>query len=187
MSGETIIRLASTQTILIRAARPADAAAIARAHLVSHRETYGPIFDAGYDAPDLAARCRQWQDWLAGGPSAFVAAIGSAADEPAAEDAEDIVGFVHAETAHLTSLYVLRAYQQRGLGRRLLARLLTDLHRRGHGEARFHVLPANRAAAEFYERMGARWIGHEVDGADGKMHEDLLYVIATDALRAAEA
>ncbi len=164
-------------SVTIRAAQPSDAAAIAEVHLIAHRETYGPIFGAGYDAPDLLARRQQWQDWLATEDAVFVAERRAA---------NGVVGFIHASEAHLTSLYILAAEQGRGLGRALLAHLLAALRAQGHRDASFHVLPDNQRAIAFYERLGARRLGLAVDGADGKMQEDLLFSIATDAISLCE-
>ncbi len=156
--------------IEIRRAGPDDAEAIARVHVRAHGETYPPLLaPQPYAAPDLALRSAQWRGALGGPGAAFVASDGGR-----------VVGFGHLHDDTITTLYILASHHRRGIGRRLLARLLSELSTRGVAEARFDVLARNAGAIAFYEAEGARPIGRRtVEEADGTF-EDIVYAIATD-------
>jgi len=154
--------------ITIRAATPADASAIGRVHVESWRETYRGV------PPDR----------LLHSVSALVrAAISQGAPEReppmlllvAEGAAGELVGFSAGGPCRATSLphdaevyaiCVLRAAQQRGCGRRLMAALAAGLQARGFSSTSLWVLRENTNARAFYERLGGQIVGErtEVDG-----------------------
>ncbi len=155
--------------IEIRAAAPADAAAIAAVHVEAHAETYEPLRQP-YAGPSLEDRLGQWRRVLAADGIAFVAV--------AAEG--QVVGFAHGVGERLTTLYLLRAYHRRGLGRRLLRAVLEGLAARGVTQVTFDVLADNLDAIRFYEAHGARCIGRATDVDAAGEHEDAVYAIAAN-------
>jgi ribosomal protein S18 acetylase RimI-like enzyme len=161
------------QSRIIRNATAADAAGIARVHCQSHVETYRPFFGADYTGPSEAQRRAHWQKRLELGDVAFVAL-----------DCNEIVGFTHAQEeadarATMTTLYLLKAYHRRGIGRDLMAMLLHHLHTRGYAEAHFGCLPQNAQAIAFYKSQGARENGLIVNHHGDQTHEDLMFIIPT--------
>lgn len=152
----------------IREAIPEDARAIAAVHVAAHRETYARYFGTSYAAPDLGARQDLWGRALRGPGRAFVAV----------EDGE-IVGFGHHLGAEITTLYLLAAWQRRGIGQRLLQHLAASIAAAGFADARLAVLARNEPAIAFYEAWGARRIGVATDPGSGE--EDILFTLNTAA------
>jgi ribosomal protein S18 acetylase RimI-like enzyme len=164
------------QSFEIRRATPDDAEAIAEAHLQSHLETYPPLVGIENYRPSdkmgKMGRLEQWTNALQGPGVAFVAVA----------DGGVVVGFTHALGNRITTLYLLAAWQRRGIGRALLRRLLEDLEGRGFEKATFAVLAVNVRAIAFYESQGARRTGVvtvEEPDLPGISYEDGLYEIPT--------
>lgn len=139
---------------MIRNARPADAAAIARVHVDSWKSTYAGILpQASLD--DLGYRGRE-NIWRGLDPECtFV-------DE---EDGQ-VVGFVSVGPersedpvyqGEIYALYLLRAWQARGRGRALFQRGATALAEAGNDALLLWVLQAN-PAREFYRAMGGTFL-----------------------------
>jgi len=143
---------------VIRAAGPADAPGIARVHVDAWRSTYrGIVPQAFLDALSHRNREALWERVLSGvQPGHFVAL---------AEDAADgIVGFAHGGpgqaghpeyAAELYAIYVLEAYQGRGLGRDLTLAVVARLVADGRRSMLVWVL-ADNPACRFYEALGGR-------------------------------
>ena len=141
----------------IRFARPEDAPAIARVHVAVWQTTYrGLIDDALIDEVALAQRAAMWGDILTAYTETHPVLV--------AEDfgigicgfgnagplrGEDVLGY----SGEFKTLYLLPAYQRRGIGRALLCRLAGELLARGHDAALAWVLASNPACG-FFEAMG---------------------------------
>lgn len=134
----------------LRLATPADVDALARLHVQAFNETHGP-------GPSIAMRGQQWRDAFLSDERQWFCLV--------VETSEGrLVGFAkgqpYADESHgeyrgeLNKIYLLREYQGRGLGRRLVCAVGREMLSRGidsmvlFGEARS---PSNG----FYERMGA--------------------------------
>ena len=138
----------------IRAAIPADAAAIARVHIASWRSSYPGIIDDAYLASlDLAERTLAWNKRLAN------PALGTVV----AEQGGEIVGFSFAgpdrggkpdARGEVYALYVVEENKGQGLGRALLEHSLAWLAASGLVPVRVWVFVENARARAFYERMG---------------------------------
>jgi ribosomal protein S18 acetylase RimI-like enzyme len=144
-------------TPIVRAALPADADAIATAHVAAWREAYqGLLPDAVLAGLSVASRSEQWRQTLTRAPathSVFIAEAQSA----------DIVGFISggprraqglAGDAEVYALYVRAAAQRQGLGRQLMRALGVALRERGFHSLGLWVLRENAAARGFYARLG---------------------------------
>jgi ribosomal protein S18 acetylase RimI-like enzyme len=163
--------MSSTRPIAYRRAGPEDAAAIAEIHEQSHRDTYVPLVGLEhYDGIGYAARLARWTEALKGEGIAFVALDGG-----------QVVGFAHALDERITTLYILRAWHHRAIGRSLLRLILQELAQRGVAKVCFEVLALNAQAIAFYEAQGARRVGRrEGDPAKGGF-ADILFEIDTKA------
>jgi L-amino acid N-acyltransferase YncA len=162
--------LADAPAIAIRAATPADAPAIGRIHVESWRETYsGVLPDRLLHSLSAVVRAAMWQGALERQPPVLLFVAQRAKG--------DLVGFAGGGPCRATSLphdaevyaiYLLRAAQQRGCGRRLMAALARALHARGFRSLCLWVLRENADARGFYERLGGAVVGErtEVDGED---------------------
>ncbi|WP_084078946.1 GNAT family N-acetyltransferase [Demequina sp. NBRC 110057] len=138
---------------VIRRATPDDAAAIARMHVQSWRESYGAELPAGaLDDVDLDARAARWADTLRlDDVHTYVATV-----------ADAVVGFANASEGRdddapvareLEGLYVLAAHQRGRLGTRLLTAAI------GAGDAYLWVWTGNRHALAFYRAHGFSFEG----------------------------
>lgn len=152
-----------TEGGVVRQARLADAAAIARVHVASWRSTYPGLLPDRYLADLSTPSCTdQWRDLLKARRHVYVAV----ADSPAADGlpATSVVGFgtcgrqrsrLPDHQGEFYALYVHEDAQNQGYGRRLLAAMAADLLRSGMQSACVWVLRGN-PACWFYERMGGQ-------------------------------
>jgi len=139
--------------MVIIAAGPGDAAALAEVHVTAWRETYRGLLPAPYLAQmNIGLYARRWRRQLmAARPPEVVLA---------AEGREGLVGYcagqagVDGAPAEVSTLYVLQAAQKLGLGRRLLAASARVLQARGAGALSLWVLNGNVPARGFYEHIG---------------------------------
>lgn len=142
----------------LRPAIPGDADAIAEVHCQAWRETYMGILpeDMIDGLTDSEAQAR-WQRDIADADVAVLVAEAGGRDGA-------IVGFVSAKPSDepeagfdgiLDTLYLLKAGQGTGLGRRLTAAAAAELHGRGFKEMGV-VVHADNPALGFYEAMGGR-------------------------------
>ena len=145
---------------LVRGAQLVDAPEIARVHVEAWRETYAELVDEAFATS--FGRTDRLEQWLR------VFSDASPADVFVAEAENEIVGFASAgPIAHrwrgfdseLYTLYVLRAFHGRGIGRALVAAAGMRLRQRGRPSAVVAVLRQNENARRFYERLGAREFG----------------------------
>ena len=136
---------------MIRAAREADASAIAQVQLRGWREAYGGFLDE--EAVTRPARfAHRWPEVLRAAP-VWVAeedgeVVGFAAGGPSRdEDAGE-------GTGELYALNVDPARWGRGHGRALHDLVLAELVAAGHARATLWVLEEHAAGRRFYARMG---------------------------------
>jgi ribosomal protein S18 acetylase RimI-like enzyme len=157
-------------TVLIRAARPDDAAGIAAVNRRSWDAAYrGMVDDAvldGLDASDLEG------DWRAA-----IERPRAGARLVVAEDAGgEVVGYCRygpgkdrdvdpTLAGEVYGLYVAPDRWGAGVGSELLRAAFGDLARLGRREVRLEVVEANARARAFYER-----IGFEADGPGGPFY-----------------
>jgi phosphoribosylanthranilate isomerase len=149
-----------------RVATQADVEALGLVHVRAWREAYaGLIPDEVLGGLDPRRRAAMWHG-----------VIGDRGGVQLAEQDGAIVGFGSAGpqrdatlafSAEIGALYVLRAAQRRGVGRRLTALMARDLLDRGHTSASLWVLEANVPARRFYEALGGRVITRREEERDG--------------------
>ncbi|MFC7703508.1 GNAT family N-acetyltransferase [Plastorhodobacter daqingensis] len=146
---------------LIRPARPADAEGIARTHSRSRAETYSGLLpeERIHEADNLA---HFWHGILSGPRPPFVAV----AQMPG--QGGRICGFVSTRAqddpelaqlgfrGEISALYLERAAQGQGLGRKLFEAARRDLAARCPGPVSLWVLAANAPARAFYTAMGGK-------------------------------
>ncbi len=140
----------------IRTASPADVSGIARVHVDAWRSTYcGVVPQAFLDALSYRDREALWSRVLNTPPQASCLFV--------AEDAvQGVVGFAHGareRTGHSTyegelyAIYLLEAFQGRGLGQNLSLAVVASFIGRGIRSMLAWVL-ADNPACRFYEAMG---------------------------------
>jgi GNAT superfamily N-acetyltransferase len=153
-SGAAMQRL---QDALIVPAGPSDAWDLARVHVTSWRETYDGLLPKAYlDAMSIVVHAHRWRHQLSRlGPGEVVMA---------AEDRGGLIGYCAAglskpqggAAAEVFTLYLLKAVQGRGLGRRLLASTARVLAAKGAVSLGLWVLNGNQRARDFYRQLGGR-------------------------------
>jgi len=146
----------------IRDARPGEAAGVARVHVETWRTAYRRLLpDDFLTALSVEHRERRWRETIAAaerGEGIVVVAeaageiVGIASGVPAAGRGRS--GY----DAELSTLYVLEAFQGRGLGRALLAAVAQRLADRGARSLLLWVL-AEGPARGFYEALGGEEVG----------------------------
>lgn len=136
-------------------AGPDDAPDLARIHIAAWRETYrGLLPDSYLDRMSLPVHARRFHASL----------MSTRPNEAtlAAADRDGLVGYaaggpsrsrIEGE-AEITTLYVLRAAQGRGLGRRLVEDLARVFQANGASSLMISVLRDNLPARRFYEHLG---------------------------------
>jgi ribosomal protein S18 acetylase RimI-like enzyme len=163
----------------IRPASLADAADLASMHVASWRETYpGLLPDSMLTSLSVDKRLAMWQQVMgdtppSGSPKVYIAEIDS-----------KVVGFgsccnQRTQTlresgydGEISAIYVLKAFQRRALGRRLLCAMASDLSGRGFGAVSLWVLRDNAPARHFYERYNAQVVAErEETRPDGVLIE----------------
>ena len=154
--------------IEIRPARRDEALEIARVHVRADRETYRPIFGRRFEATPPDASLARWEH-----------ALGDGEDLLVATDRGRIVGFGHVGGAWMSALYLLASHHRRGLGGRLLARLLGRARRRGVAEIAFYCVADNAAAIGFYQAKGAILVARKTQGEGDMAWDDVLFTLAT--------
>lgn len=155
-------------------AGPADAEALAYAHVTSWRETYrGLLPDAYLARMSETAHARRFaHQLLKPGPDDVTLA---------AADRWGIVGYAQGGPsrrsapgeAEIATLYLVRAAQGRGLGGRLLRDAARALAEHGARSLVISVLRDNTPARRFYEHLGgeAEPVRLEPGPAGGMLHE----------------
>lgn len=141
--------MTAAQTVLIRAAQPADVADVFT--LIQALAEYEKLADQVTGNPDLL------KQHLFGDRPCIEAML--------AEVAGKVVGFALFFTSYSTfltrpgiyleDLFVLPDYRGRGIGKALLSRLAQLVIERDYGRLEWSVLDWNAPAIGFYERMGA--------------------------------
>jgi GNAT superfamily N-acetyltransferase len=150
----------------LRPADPADAAAIARVHVVARREAYAAFLPAAaIDDRTLAERAAVWTQRLADPPAHGLVAIMVGGLE------RRLVGFVTAGPqrapelvrqglrGEVHALYVLRAAQRTGLGGALLEAARRALEGSGLVGTGLWTFADNHVARRFYARAGGLELG----------------------------
>lgn len=166
------------EPIIIREAICADAAGIARVAVDTWRSAYRDLLPpAAFAALSYEERERRWTERLCGPPDGRVAYV-------ATDAAGQVIGFTlggpersgdPVYRAEVYALYILGAYQRRGLGRRLLAAVVPPLAAAYGPALLIGVLAANAPARAFYEALGGRYLGERPIEIGGVTLSEVFY------------
>jgi L-amino acid N-acyltransferase YncA len=167
----------------VRLAQPGDAGPIGDVHVRSWRAAYrGIVPDTILDGLSIEQRIDFWSRVLA-----------MASAEPGrdgrtwvVEDRGTVVGFASTRpsrdedtlpgTGEVHSIYLAPEAWSRGLGSRLLARAIDDLHERGFAPLVLWVIEGNVRGRGFYERAGWRPDGgRQPIDFDGVLVDEIRY------------
>ena len=145
---------------IVRQAKLEDASAIATVHVAAWREAYrGIVSDEFLANLSIQRRTEQWVNLLSNDSNldrhAFVAEMN-----------EQIVGFASCGAANdqnagfdgeLNAIYILRAANKLGVGRRLVYEVVNAMIAQGRNSMMVWVLKENPARG-FYERLGGEYL-----------------------------
>jgi ribosomal protein S18 acetylase RimI-like enzyme len=165
-------------TMVIRRARPEDAAAIARVHVESWRSTYAGLLPERLLLKLSSARheARWWRHVLGRFRRSHFVYV---AEDPR----EGVVGFVSGGAARdreleydgeVYALYVLDEFHESGIGSALFQRLSERLLRECGPSMVVWVLSSNPSRF-FYERLGGKRIATRRDRMGGAEVEETAY------------
>jgi ribosomal protein S18 acetylase RimI-like enzyme len=173
------------EPVIVRAAGAADVPGIARVHVDSWRTTYrGILPDAFLDGLTYGARERQWGRTIE--RAAETGTVVGVAVAEAAPPGGQIVGIASggpprpehpvaaAYAGELYTLYLLRAYQRRGIGARLLRHVAGALAAAGRRSLVLWVARENPARG-FYEAAGGRPVAERRIVFEGQPIDEVAY------------
>lgn len=152
--------------VVIRDAKPSDAAAIASTHITCWQEAYNDLLPASLlsELAESFERRRTFWGKVVGAPGANEALL-------VADSDGEVVGFVHVcpsrdddgteGVGEVTAIYLRKSQWGGGVGRELFARASERLRGFGFGEATLWVMDTNQRARRFYEAAGCTLDGHE--------------------------
>jgi ribosomal protein S18 acetylase RimI-like enzyme len=166
----------------IRIATLKDADALGVMHVASWRESYrGILPDNMLSSLSVEARAAAWVQIMREPASAGSTVV------YLAEHESTIVGFGSCGAqrsqnlkdkgydGEFSAIYVLREFQKRRIGTRILRAMSSDLMRRGFNATALWVLRDNRNARRFYERYAGRVIDEREDARDGAVLIELAF------------
>jgi len=140
-------------SLRIREATSADLTALADLHVRTWNATYPEV----EKKPTLAIRVRQWREAFAVTDRNWCCFVVEREDGALVGFAKG-VPYHHQElpefSGELSKIYLLRAYQRQGLGRRLVGHVARRFLSRGIGSMVLFADPAN-PSCRFYEALGA--------------------------------
>jgi len=157
--------VSSAAGVVVRAATPDDARAIAEVHVAAWRWAYRDDLPAAFlDGLTVDDREREWSERLTpdGRGGALVALedgvlVGFCSFGPSRDDgAPD-------RTAEILTIYLLEDAVSRGIGRALFAAATDRLRDLGYTRATLWVMASNERSRRFYERAGWSWDGTTSD------------------------
>jgi ribosomal protein S18 acetylase RimI-like enzyme len=151
-------------------AGPGDAAALAEVHVKAWRETYrGLLPDLYLERMSVAQHAQRWRRQLTRARTGEVVL--------AAEGPRGVIGYcagavVGGAEAEIFTLYLIKAAQGGGLGRRMLEMTALALAAQGARSLRLWVLNGNDRAMGFYEHLGGVAVSERPSpGWSGAMRE----------------
>lgn len=162
----------------LREARPDDADAIAALHVKVWRETYrGLATPEAYAALTEEVRRERWRETLATPQvrhqtlvveqQGRIVAFGSAC-----APTEPLFG----DRGEVRWLHVDGEFARRGLGRRPMGALASQLRAWGYRGCALAVVEGNQPAIDFYDRLGGRRVGAFVDPGPLWRSSNLVFV-----------
>ena len=160
--------------MMIRRAKMADAAGIAKVHVDSWRATYKDIVPHDFlKKMTYEKKKRLWESVLLEG-CVFVAENGEGQIIGFVTGGEERSGAYEDFQGELSTLYILDPYQSKGLGKRLVKTLIEEIETLGFRSMVVSVLEENESK-RFYEALGGQVIDTVEVEIGGKKLKELVY------------
>ena len=164
--------------MIIRKAKLKDANAIAQIHVDAWNTTYSEILPSAYiEKQTYVKRCDRWEKTLAASKVKTDRFI------YVAEFEREIIGFVdggvvrntnHLYKGEIYALYILQAYQRKGLGRNLTRTIARQLSQSGLDSILVWVL-ADNPACKFYQSLGGQEVERKLVNFNGSKLQEIAY------------
>ena len=164
--------------MIIRKAELKDVQEIARVHVDAWTTTYSGVLPSAYiEKQTYAKRCDRWKKMLEASKVKTDRFI------YIAEFEGEIIGFVdggvarsanHLYKGEIYALYILQAYQRKGLGRNLTRTIASQLSQSGLDSILVWVL-ADNPACQFYQSLGGREVERKLINFDGSKLQEIAY------------
>lgn len=142
----------------IREAKVSDAERIAKVHVDCWRTTYkGIVSDVYLERMSYERRTELWRSNITKTDNSVLVAE---------SDEGKIIGFASGgkretnqveNSTDLTSIYILKEYQGKGIGKKLVEKLFAHFKELGYQKVFVEVLEDNKSKF-FYEKMGAKFL-----------------------------
>jgi GNAT superfamily N-acetyltransferase len=166
----------------IRVATPDDAHGLGIMHVASWREAYtGVLPDNILSSLSIEGRVAMW-DQILRQPTNSSSTVVYLAERDGTIVGFGSCGWQRAEDlkakgydGEFSAIYVLREFQGKGVGARLLGKMSLDLVGRGFESAALWVLRDNPKARRFYEHRGGQIIAEREDIRDDAVLIELAY------------
>lgn len=161
----------------------ADADDLAHIHVEGWRASYGGLVPQDFlDGLDVAARAKNWAEWLNSGETTALIA------RDASGKAAGFISFGKLRTAppgmspvrpvytaEIYALYILPEYWRHGLGRQLMAAAATALRTQKHRSLCLWVMEKNPRAMPFYKALGGQRCGSKTVEIGGKTLSEIAF------------
>lgn len=160
--------------MIIRKARAEDAKEIAKVHVDSWRATYkGIVPDSYLETLRYEKREEIWKIAIPIG-NVFVAENEEGKIVGFANGGKERSGQYPGYDGELYAIYLLKAYQGKGIGSTLMKKVIKYLKEKGHNSMIILALEEN-PACRFYEALGGRRIGTEEIEIGGKEFTEVVF------------
>ena len=164
-------------SLIFRRPLPSEAEAFAALHVQCWQESYTEIVPKELMATFTSTtRLPMWQSAI---PNLERFVLGAYVEnQPAGFVISGSTPEKHVENqdGHLWAIYILEAYQGKGIGRNLVRYAHADWAARGGTSMTVGVLAENKAARLFYEKLGARFVRDGEYEWSGHRLKDCIYI-----------
>lgn len=158
----------------IRKAVPSDAKGIAKVHVDSWKTTYANIVpDEFLNKLSYEEREQIWKDLIPNG-GVYVAESNKGEIVGFSSGGKERSGKYNGFDGELYAIYILKEYQNKGIGKALVKPIINDIKGLGLNSMLVLVLKDNNSRL-FYEALGAQLIGTEEIDIAGKKLLELVY------------
>lgn len=162
--------------MIIRKANIKDAQGIAKVHVDTWRTTYEGIIPTEFlNKLDYSERKNSWENNIMRTENIVFVVENEEGQIIGFADTSRRANNLELNSIDLTSLYLLEAYQGRGIGKRLIKTLFEHYKNKGYDKVYVDVLADNNTRY-FYEYLGAKFVRNIQIKIGGKILDESIYV-----------
>jgi len=163
--------------MILRRPLPEEAGAFAALHVQCWREAYSAILPADLVATfSSTTRLPMWQAVIANAERFVLGAYVEGLPVGFVISGTTPEKHIENQDGHLWAIYILGAHKGKGIGRELVRLAHADWAGRGGKTMTVGVLAKNKAARDFYEKLGARLVREGIYEWGGNKLPDCIYI-----------